>query len=100
MQLKNKIRNLISNFRPFAQKEVEPIVENTNSLYSDLKFIAQHLIFENVDELRGKMIKIDRTSKRLESDIHFVVNQMSNFETSLENTGHHKLAIKNMAFLI
>ncbi len=75
------------------------MTNEVNSLYSNLKFIAKNLIFENPNELLGKFIIVDQTSPTLEHDIQSAINQISNFETTLEKTEQRKLAIKKYGIL-
>lgn len=73
--------------------------KQSNSLYKNLKFIVENLIFEKPNDLVGKIIKIDTTSLTIEGDIQFEFNQISNFNTTLKKTENRRLAIKKYGFI-
>jgi len=69
------------------------------SLHSNIKFVAENLIFENREDLVGKTIKINRKSFRIDKRIRSEVDQLCSYDMNLKTTSYRKLAIQKYGFL-
>lgn len=70
-----------------------------NTLFKNLKFIAQNLIFEFQPDLIGKVLTINRKALRIDHEIQLEVKKLVNINMSLQSTSYRKKAIKKYGLL-
>lgn len=69
------------------------------SLYSNLKYIAQNLVFERQSHVIGQTIQLKWKSRKVETTLQQHFESLFNFDIELEPNNYRKLAIQKYGYL-